>query len=612
MKHDVIYVKGASEHNLKVDELRIPKYKLVVFTGVSGSGKSSLAFDTLYAEGQRRYVESLSSYARQFLGQLDKPRFEKLSGLSPTIAIEQKSASSNPRSTVGTITEVYDYMRVLWARVGLQHCHLCAKPVDALTSQQLVDEIGQLPSGTQASILAPLVINRKGEHKDVINRAKERGFVRIVIDGDIFRLDEDPPDLARKKKHTLELVVDRVTVGRTETNRLTDSVETALSESSGELVVLLADGKRLRFSSKRFCADCGVGFPDLSPQSFSFNSPIGASNACKGLGTRMEMDRDLVVPDKSLSIWQGAITPFASSLQREEGWNSRIFEALERDMNVDLDVPWKKLPKKTRDIVLYGTGGKKIRVHWDRGQSSGRHYMEFEGVANTLMRRMSQTTSNGMREFYQRFLSNVPCSECGGERLRPESIAVLVNKKSITDIVSMSVRKAEKWFADLKLKGTRAVVAEEVIKEIRDRLSFLKNVGLLYLTLDRLGPSLSGGEAQRIRLASQLGSELSGVMYVLDEPSIGLHPKDGAKLLDSLEGLRDLGNTVIVVEHDKDTIERADHVIDFGPGAGLLGGRVVSMGKPAKPKQIPPIVSFAPKGIGIIMSKAIIEKITKK
>ncbi|MBN2342204.1 MAG: excinuclease ABC subunit UvrA [Deltaproteobacteria bacterium] len=576
-KKNVILVKGATEHNLKIEQLEIPKDKLVVFTGVSGSGKSSLAFDTLYAEGQRRYVESLSSYARQFLGQLEKPKFEKLSGLSPTIAIEQKAASANPRSTVGTITEVYDYMRVLWARVGAQHCHQCGNEVAALTAEQLVDEIVQLGQGVRAEILAPLVVSRKGTHQDVLERTQERGFVRVRINGKVYRFDEDIPALTKNKKHTIEVVVDRIEVGATEMIRLVDSVETALSESGGELVVAVPGKKELRFSAKHHCAECNIGFPPLSPQSFSFNSPMGACESCNGLGTRLEMDPTLVVPDENLSIYEGAIAPFAAQLQRFDGWNARIFEALEREMGVDLDVPWKALPKRVKDIVLYGTN-KRVSVHWDRDKSSHRMSIRFEGVANTLLRRLQQTKSPQMREFYTQYMSSVPCSECNGTRLRPESLAVKVAGKSINELTSLSVEDACKWFGKARLAGARKVVAKEILKEIGDRLGFLVNVGLSYLTLDRLAPTLSGGEAQRIRLASQLGAELSGVMYVLDEPSIGLHSKDAAALLDALVGLRDLGNTVIVVEHDRDTIERADHIVDFGPGAGHSGGKVVCEG----------------------------------
>ncbi len=579
---DYIEVHGAKEHNLNIDILKIPKHRLVVFTGVSGSGKSSLAFDTLYAEGQRRYVESLSAYARQFLGQLEKPRYDKIKGLSPTIAIEQKAASANPRSTVGTITEVYDYMRVLWARVGTQHCHLCHRPVEAMTPQQLTEEIVGLPAGSKVKLLAPLVVRRKGEHKEVIDRVKEHGFPRMRIDGREYRVDEELPVLHKTKKHTLEIVVDRIVVGKTAPSQLTDSVETALLESDGEIVLALEDGPDRRFSTKRYCTDCKIGFAKLSPQSFSFNSPLGACEACNGLGTRLEIDPSLLIPDPGLSIRQGAIRPWASQLQRNDGWNARIFAALERDFDIDLDKPWRKLSKQKQQLVLFGTGRDRIQVKWQRGKSHGEWSMKFEGVANTMMRRMHQTTSNDMREFYQQYLSNVHCTECDGARLKPESKGVLIEGRAIDELTGMSIAEAKEWFENLRLEGARARIATEVLKEIGARLGFLVNVGLSYLTLDRLGPSLSGGEAQRIRLASQLGAELSGVMYVLDEPSIGLHSRDGARLLDALVGLRDLGNTVIVVEHDRETIDRADHVVDFGPGAGMAGGLVVSQGTPKK------------------------------
>jgi len=575
-----IVIRGAAEHNLRIDMLAIPKRSLVVFTGVSGSGKSSLAFDTLYAEGQRRYVESLSSYARQFLGQLEKPRCEKISGLAPTIAIEQKAASANPRSTVGTITEIWDYMRVLWARAGVQHCHLCGRAVAALTSQQIVDEIRALPAGTRIELLAPVVVGRKGEHRDVLERARERGFVRLRVDGAEIRLDEELPRLARTRKHDIAVVVDRVVTGAVDPARLADSVEIALTESGGELVLSTTAGPAARFSTARSCANCAVGFPEPGPLSFSFNSPLGACPDCNGLGTALEMDPDLVVPDPSLSIRGGAIRPWAQALQRAEGWNTRIFEALERDFGVDLDRPWRRLAERHRELVLYGSGERRIRVRWHSGESHGQWAMRFEGVANTLMRRLQQTGSEEMREHYRRFLSQRPCAACGGSRLRPESRAVRVGGRGIHEVAALPVTEAAAWFAGLELPGARGLVAADLVAEIGTRLGFLEAVGLSYLALERPGPTLSGGEAQRIRLASQVGSELSGVLYVLDEPSIGLHPRDGRRLLDALERLRDLGNTVIVVEHDRDTIERADHVVDFGPGAGPLGGRVVCQGAP--------------------------------
>ncbi len=580
MESGFISIKGAHEHNLHIDELVIPKYKLVVFTGVSGSGKSSLAFDTLYAEGQRRYVESLSSYARQFLGQLEKPKFEKISGLAPTIAIEQKASSGNPRSTVGTITEVYDYMRVLWARVGIQYCHICGKEISKISAQEVVAEIAGLKKGTKLEILAPLVMERKGEHKDILEGARERGFVRMRINGETVRLDETLPKLSKKQKHTLELVVDRVTAGATEESRLADSVETALKEGEGE-IILLAEGEAPRhFSATRACTTCKVGFSELSPLSFSFNSPVGACPSCNGLGTRLEIDTDLLVPDDSLSISEGAIRPWAQALARGDGWNVRIFEALERDFHIDLSKPWRRLTRAQQQLVLHGSGSERIRVQWNRGESHGTFAMRFEGVARSMLRRLHQTKSEEMREYYQQYLSNVPCSDCGGARLKPESKAVRVGGKGIHEVCALSTAEAKAWFEGLSLSGNRGIVAKEVLTEISARLQFLVNVGLKYLTLDRLGPTLSGGEAQRIRLASQLGSELTGVMYVLDEPSIGLHPRDDERLLEALFGLRDLGNSVIVVEHDRTTIERADHLVDFGPGAGTTGGGVVCQGTP--------------------------------
>lgn len=580
MKKDQIVVRGAREHNLHIDELVIPKHQLVVFSGVSGSGKSSLAFDTLYAEGQRRYVESLSSYARQFLGQMEKPKFEKITGLSPTIAIEQKSASGNPRSTVGTITEIYDYLRVLFARVGVQHCHLCGREVSRISSEEVVNEILNMLPGTRLQILASIVTERKGEHRDAIEKAKANGFIRMRIDGENIRIDEKIPTLAKRKKHTLELVVDRVVVGQTDTARLSDSVETALREGDGEIILQIEGESDRRFSAIRSCAYCKVGFSELSPLSFSFNSPLGACPSCNGLGTRLEIDPKMLIPDDSLSINQGAIQPWAQTLQRGDGWNTKVFEALERDFGIDLDTPWCDLTRKQQHLVLHGTGRERVKVEWRRGASHGTYAMRFEGVATTMLRRLHQTKSAEMRDCYQKYLSNVACTDCNGARLKQESCSVFINGKSINEITSMSVANAKSWFMSLKFSGSRAVVAKEVLSEINARLQFLVNVGLNYLTLDRLGPTLSGGEAQRIRLASQLGSELTGVMYVLDEPSIGLHPRDDERLLDALFGLKELGNSVIVVEHDRTTIESADHLIDFGPGAGSTGGRVICQGTP--------------------------------
>jgi excinuclease ABC subunit A len=581
MEPDSIEIRGARQHNLKIDELKIPKKKLVVFTGVSGSGKSSLAFDTLYAEGQRRYVESLSSYARQFLGQMDKPAYEYIRGLSPTIAIEQKTASSNPRSTVGTITEIYDYLRVLYARVGRQHCPQCDRLVQPLTAQQIVREVRAVRG--PALLLAPLVENRKGEFRDLLSDLRRRGFVRVRIKGKLMRLDSGIT-LSRKHRHTIELVVDRLDPSRADVSRLTDSVETALREGQGTLVVQPVDngGPALRLSQHRACSECGVGLPELSPQSFSFNSPLGMCPTCNGLGRRMEMDEDLVVPDKTLSIRQGAIEPWAAIMERGEGWNYNIFQALEKQLGLDLDRPFGKLSAAQRKMVLHGTGSRKVQVTWSRPNGSGKFAMAFEGVLNAMRRRYTETKSAAMRQYYERYQSDAPCGDCRGQRLRPESRAVRVGGTSLVQVAQMSVAECLAHFERLKLRGSRRLVAGELQKEIRARLGFLNSVGLGYLTLERAGPSLSGGEAQRIRLASQLGSELSGVMYVLDEPSIGLHQRDNLRLIQTLKRLRDNGNTVIVVEHDAETIDSADHVVDFGPGAGQLGGEVVFRGTPGR------------------------------
>jgi excinuclease ABC subunit A len=582
MEPEFIEVKGARQHNLEIDELKIPKHRLVVFTGVSGSGKSSLAFDTLYAEGQRRYVESLSSYARQFLGQMDKPAYDYIRGLSPTIAIEQKTASSNPRSTVGTITEIYDYLRVLYARIGTQHCPTCDRVVAPLSTQQIVEEVQRTGPG-QALVLAPLVENRKGEFRDLFADLRTRGFARVRLDGEIRRLDEEIK-LDKRRKHTVELVVDRLDPTTANGGRLADSVETALRESDGALIVLHAEegAKPLRLSQHRACPDCGVGLPELSPQSFSFNSPLGMCPTCNGLGRRMEMDPDLVIPDKALSIREGAIEPWASVMERGNGWSYSIFKALQTEHGIDLDRPWKKLTAKQRQLVLHGAGNRRMKVRYQSRRGQGSFNMRFEGVLNTLMRRFTETRSEGMRRYYQRYFSDAACHECDGHRLRSESRAVRIAGVSIVDIVRLSIEDAAGHFQSIGLQGNDALVAEEVLKEVNARFEFLRSVGLDYLTLDRVGPSLSGGEAQRIRLASQLGSELSGVMYVLDEPSIGLHQRDNLQLIETLKRLRDNGNSVIVVEHDAETIESADHVVDFGPGAGAMGGQVVFAGTPAR------------------------------
>ncbi|MBK9070278.1 MAG: excinuclease ABC subunit UvrA [Myxococcales bacterium] len=578
--HSII-VEGAREHNLQVDRLEIPKHKLVVITGPSGSGKSSMAFDTLYAEGQRRYVESLSAYARQFLGQMEKPKYERISGLSPTIAIQQKSATSNPRSTVGTVTEIYDYLRVMFARVGTQMCHQCGSAVSARSASEIVDELASLPAGAQVTILSPKAENRKGEFRDVLADAKKAGFVRVRIDGMVVRL-EDVTALEKQKKHSIEIVVDRVTISKENKNRLTDSVETALREGGGKLLAEIAGERNLRsYSEDNACAKCGIGFPELSPQSFSFNSPLGMCVQCNGLGERMAADAALVVPDASKSIRDGAIATWGDSVSKDSGWTINIVKAVAKAHKIDLDKPWHKLSEKHQSVILYGAGDDRVKVEWQGKHGNGAWDMRFEGVLPQLERRHRESNSDRARQYYETFFRAIACTGCGGERLRPESRHVYVAEKSIVDVTSMTVRAASEFVTTLRLTGNRAQIATEVVKEIRNRLAFLLDVGLDYLTLNRNAGTLSGGEAQRIRLASQLGSELSGVLYVLDEPSIGLHQRDNERLIATLHRLRDLGNTVLVVEHDEATIEAADWVVDFGPGAGRHGGRVIAEGVPA-------------------------------
>jgi excinuclease ABC subunit A len=579
---DFIVVRGAREHNLDIDELRIPKRELVVFTGVSGSGKSSLAFDTLYAEGQRRYVESLSSYARQFLGQMEKPKYDQIRGLSPTIAIEQKSASSNPRSTVGTVTEIYDYLRVLYARVGEQRCHLCGGAVAARSAAEIVDELLELPAKTRVTLLAPKAENRKGEFRDVLDEARKAGFVRVRVDGVIHRL-EDVGALDKKKKHTLQIVVDRLAISAADRARLTDSVETALKGGGGSVLAVVEGEERERaYSESRACPSCGVGLPELSPQSFSFNSPLGMCIDCNGLGASLEVDPELVVPNPELSITAGAIEPWGDRTGKQQSWTTNIITALKRELGIPIDRPWKSLTPRQREVVLYGTGERRVTVSWEGKHGGGSWAIRFPGVINTVKKRMEESQSEAVRQWYGRYFRETRCRACKGQRLRPESRAVFVSGKSLVEITAMTVSAAAEHFDGLPLGGARAQIATEILKEVRTRLGFLLNVGLDYLTLERTASTLSGGEAQRIRLASQLGSELSGVMYVLDEPSIGLHQRDNLRLISTLRRLRDLGNSVIVVEHDAETIESADHVVDFGPGAGKHGGKVVAEGAPAE------------------------------
>jgi len=609
-----IVIKGAQEHNLKNIDLELPRNQLVVFTGVSGSGKSSLAFDTLYAEGQRRYVESLSAYARQFLGQMEKPKVDYIEGLSPAISIEQKAASKNPRSTVGTVTEIYDYLRVLYARIGEQHCHLCGQPVGAQTIDQMVEHLLTYPEGTRLQILAPLVQNRKGEHKEELDQLRHEGFVRVIINGQLRSLDEDIV-LDKKSKHTIDVVVDRIVLKPDITSRLTDSLELALKLTDGFVKIVFTDqhtapqpsdnidvtedGKAkkrktessietdtdnnnslqsLLLSSQNSCATCNIGFEELSPQHFSFNSPIGACKTCNGLGYKLEFDPDLIVPDPERSIMDGAVAPWGRLEDKQDSWTLNTVKNLARAYNYSLTTPWFQLPDEIKQLLLWGSKGKRFKVAWQTAHGSGQFMMRFEGLIPQLERRMRETTSEDMRRFYLMYISDKPCPDCNGKKLKPENLAVLIKKKNIAEITAMSIRQAFDFFSHIKLLGNQRIIATEVLKEVTNRLSFLINVGLHYLTLERRTPSLSGGEVQRIRLASQIGSQLVGVMYILDEPSIGLHQKDNAKLVDMLCQLRDLGNTVIVVEHDEETIRTADVIVDFGPRAGIYGGEIVAYG----------------------------------
>lgn len=587
---DHIVVTGACEHNLKNVDVEIPKKSLVVFTGVSGSGKSSLAFDTIFAEGQRRYIESLSSYARQFLGQLEKPKFETIRGLSPTISIEQKAASKNPRSTVGTITEIYDYLRVLYARIGTQYCYICRKKVGRGDAASMVEQILALPEGTKILLLAPVVENRKGEHRDLLLELREQGYTRLRIDG-VLREMDDVQSLAKNKKHNIEVVIDRLVIKRTADfkRRLTDSVETALKKGRAQIIVHVQDREDIPMSEARSC--CGVAFPELDPPIFSFNSPLGMCPDCNGLGAISLMDETKVIPDPTMSISEGAILPWRSSFQdgeaKDGSWGVEKIKALKRSYGIDLDLPWKEMPKKHKQIILYGTGDEKITVQWRGKSGQGKFAMSYEGLLPGLMRRYKETSSELMKSWYGKYLATRSCGACDGRRLRPEVLAVRIETKSIIDVTGMTIGDSFKFFTGLKLTGSQALIAKELLKEISSRLSFLVNVGLDYLTLDRKGPTLSGGEAQRIRLASQIGSELTGVLYILDEPSIGLHQRDNKKLLETLCHLRDIGNTLIVVEHDQETIEAADWVVDIGPGAGHLGGQVVAVGTPEEIRSNP-------------------------
>jgi len=589
---DRIIVKGAKEHNLKDIDIEIPKKKMVVFTGVSGSGKSSLAFDTIFAEGQRRYVESLSSYARQFIGQMEKPKYDTIRGLSPTIAIEQKAASKNPRSTVGTITEIYDYLRVLFARLGTQYCYKCGEKVGRGHAQSMVSQILSLPVNSKILILSPIVENRKGEHKEIVDDLKKKGYARVRVDGVVQDL-ENIQTLARNKKHHIEVVIDRLIVKNDKKfeTRLTDSVEAALKLGSGQMIVHILGREDLKMSEERSC--CGIAYPELSPQIFSFNSPLGMCPDCNGIGTLLTMDVNKIVPDEDLSIRQGAVIPWKNYFikkpryQNDNSWGMSQLNAMEKQWGINFDMPWKKLLQKDKDLLLYGSKHKEMTVNWNSAKIQGEFTRTHEGLIHTLMRRYRDTQSEGQKKYYSAFMTASTCPACEGKRLKNEVLHVHIHEKSIVDVTAMTIRQAFDFVNGMNLSGNKMLIAEELLKEISDRLGFLVNVGLDYLSLDRSGPTLSGGESQRIRLASQVGSELTGVLYILDEPSIGLHQKDNIKLLQTLHHLRDIGNTLIIVEHDQETMEKSDWIVDIGPGAGHLGGEIVAQGTPHQIKENP-------------------------
>jgi excinuclease ABC subunit A len=575
---DKIVIRGAREHNLKNVDLTIPRDKLVVFTGVSGSGKSSLAFDTLYAEGQRRYVESLSSYARQFLGQMEKPDVDLIEGLSPAISIDQKTTSHNPRSTVGTVTEIYDYLRLLYARIGIPHCPKCGKEVKKQTIDQIVDRILELPERSKLQLLAPVVRGRKGEHVKLLEDAKKSGYVRVRVDGNLYDLSEKI-ELEKNKKHTIEIVVDRLVVKEGIQKRLTESIETVTSLTGGLLVVDVNQGEEeLVFSQNFSCPDCGIDLMEIEPRLFSFNNPSGACPTCTGLGMQMKFDENLIVPNDSLSILKGAIVaPGYNSISAKDSMSRVLFEALAERYNFSLETPFKDLPEKIKKIIFYGTGGEKLRITYTNYRGTGTYDYEYDGLINNLQRRYNET-SEGMRGEYEEYMTNIQCPDCHGQRLRPEVLAITVGGKNISQLTKLSVAEIQTFFRELVLSGREEMIGQRILKEVNARIGFLMDVGLEYLTLSRAAGTLSGGEAQRIRLATQIGSGLVGVVYILDEPSIGLHQRDNDKLLKSLQHLRDIGNSLIVVEHDEDTMYAADCIVDIGPGAGKDGGEIICVG----------------------------------
>mgnify|MGYP005800109907 FL=1 len=577
---DKIYIKGARENNLKNVDVEIPRDKLVVVTGLSGSGKSSLAFDTIYAEGQRRYVESLSSYARMFLGQMEKPDVDYIDGLSPAISIDQKTTSKNPRSTVGTVTEIYDYLRLLWARVGTPHCPKCGKEIRQQTIDQIIDQVLELPEGSRIQILAPVVRSRKGEYQKVFEDARRSGYVRVRVDGSIYDLSEEIK-LEKNKKHNIEIVVDRLVVRSDVRQRLTDSVETASGLAGGLVIAnVLSEDRDILFSQNYACEDCGVSIEELTPRMFSFNNPYGACPTCTGLGSQLKVDPALIIPDENKSILEGAIQAAGWNNIRGDGISRMYFDALAKKYRFKLTTPWRELSDQVKDIILYGTKGDKLELHYDQPRGKGVLHQPFEGICNNLQRRYSETQSDASRRELEECMSQCPCPACQGKRLKMESLAVTVGGINIYELTTKSVVEALDFVDHLKLTKTQSMIADRILKEIRSRLGFLRSVGLEYLTLSRSAATLSGGESQRIRLATQIGSSLMGVLYILDEPSIGLHQRDNDKLLDTLRRLRDLGNTLIVVEHDEDTMRAADYIIDVGPGAGVHGGHIVAAGTP--------------------------------
>ena len=577
-EQEFIKIRGAKEHNLKSIDLDIPRNELIVLTGLSGSGKSSLAFDTIYAEGQRRYMESLSSYARQFLGQMEKPDVEKIEGLSPAISIDQKSTNRNPRSTVGTVTEVYDYFRLLYARIGIPHCPQCGREIARQSVDQMVDKIMELSEGSRIQVLAPIVRGRKGEHVKVLERAKRSGYVRVRIDGNLFDLSEDIK-LEKNIKHNIEIVVDRLVIKEGIEKRLTDSVENALELSEGLLFIDVVKGEQMTFSQSFSCPDCGVSIDEIEPRSFSFNNPFGACPDCLGLGYKMEFDEDLMIPDKSVSINDGAITVMGwQSCNSKGSFTNAILQALGAEYHFNLDTPFEEYPKEIRDILIYGTDGHKVLVEYEGQRGRGVYPIAFEGLIKNVQRKYRETASEITKAEYESFMRITPCPLCKGRRLKRESLAVTVCEKNIYEITSYSIGELYDFLQHMELNNQQKLIGSRILKEIRARIGFLKDVGLEYLSLSRGTASLSGGEAQRIRLATQIGSGLVGVCYILDEPSIGLHQRDNDKLLAALKNLRDLGNTLIVVEHDEDTMLAADYVVDIGPGAGSHGGEVVACG----------------------------------